>query len=92
MDFIKYPIPVLDNADFGEYISKTMYLLATSTKEKLNKIKIAFTGQSISNMNNTWTVDLTEWLRQKYPSAKIVYKNFAIGGFSIDCYDVTSFI
>jgi len=82
MDFTKYPVPVLDNAGFGKYISKTMYLLATSTAEKPNKIKIAFTGQSITDPNNTWTGDLTEWLRQKYPTTEIAYKNFAIGGFS----------
>ena len=81
-NFNEYPVPVLDNADFGKYIAKTMYLLTAGTKEKPNKIKIAFTGQSITDPNNTWTVGLTEWLRGKYPSAEIVYKNFAIGGFS----------
>jgi len=83
MDFIKYPV-VLDNADFGKYISKTMYLLTNSAEGNHNKIKIAFTGQSITDPNNTWPVTLTEWLRQKYPSADIIYKNFAIGGFSTD--------
>jgi len=77
MDFVKYPVPVLDNAGFGKYISKTMHLLTTG-----KKVKIAFTGQSITDPNNTWPVDLTEWLREKYPSAEIIYKNFAIGGFS----------
>ena len=82
MDFAKYPLPILDNAGFGRYIAKTMYLLTTSTKEKPNKVKIAFTGQSITDPNNKWPVELTEWLRQKYPSAEIIYKNFAIGGFA----------
>ena len=85
MDFMKYPVPVLDNADFGKYILKTMYLLMASTKENSNKIKIAFTGQSITDPNNTWPINLTKWLREKYPSAEIIYKNFAIGGFSTDC-------
>ena len=85
MDFIKYPVPVLDKSGFGKYIARTMYLLETSTEDKPNKIKIAFTGQSITDPNNTWPVELTEWLRGKYPSADIVCRNFAIGGFSTQC-------
>ena len=71
--------------DSGEYITRTMHLLNTASKENPNKIKLAFTGQSITDPNNTWPADLTEWLRQKYPFAEIIYKNFAIGGFSTDC-------
>jgi hypothetical protein len=82
MDFKKYQIPVLDKTGFGRYITKTMHLLENSTKEKPGKIKIAFTGQSITDPNNTWPADLAEWLREKYPFAEITCKNFAIGGFS----------
>jgi len=97
VDFTKYPVPTLDNANFGEHVKKTMYLLSSSTAEKPNKIRIAFTGQSIVDPNNTWPASLTEWLRQTYPTADIIAQNFAIGGFATEFLrkrmpnDITSF-
>jgi len=82
VDFAQYPIPVMDNTGFGKHISRFMRLLIESTFDKPNRVKIAFTGQSITDVNNSWPVSLTNWLRETYPSAEIVYQNFAIGGFS----------
>lgn len=82
VDFSKYPIPVMDNYNLGYQIAKTMYLLKTSTAEKPNTVKIAVTGQSISDGNNQWVPDLMNWLKAEYPTANIIWKNFAIGGFA----------
>jgi len=82
VDFNKYPIPVMDSTGFGMHISRFMRLLDESTTKNPSWLKIAFTGQSITDTNNTWPVDLTAWLRKKYPTAEIVCQNFAIGGFS----------
>jgi len=82
VDFNTMPIPKADTTLNGYYIVKTMYLLETSTAEHPNTVRIAVTGQSISDTNNTWPADLVSWLRTKYPTANIVFKNFAIGGFA----------
>ncbi len=59
-----------------------MYLLETSTAQNPNTVRIAVTGQSISDGNNSWVQSLITWLRGKYPTANIVFQNFAIGGFA----------
>jgi hypothetical protein len=82
VDFNTYPIPEMDNTEFGYRIAKTMHLLETSTAAKPNTVKIAVTGQSISDGGNSWAPDLIHWLKQKYPTANIIYRNFAIGGFA----------
>jgi len=84
VDFTQYPIPTLDPASLGHNIKKTMHLLTSSTAEKPNKVRIAYTGQSIVDPNNTWPADLTAWLRETYPTAEIVTHNFAIGGFATE--------
>ncbi|MEI6602062.1 MAG: SGNH/GDSL hydrolase family protein [Clostridia bacterium] len=82
VDFDVMKVPTISTALNGFNIVKTMYLLETSTAEKPNTVRIAVTGQSISDTNNSWPVNLVAWLRVKYPTANILYQNFAIGGFA----------
>jgi len=82
VDFNAMPIPTLNTVQNGYNICRTMYLLESSTAEKPNTVRIAVTGQSISDGNNIWVLNLITWLRGKYPTANIVFQNFAIGGFA----------
>jgi len=82
VDFNAMPIPTIDTTKNGYNIARTMYLLESSTAEKPNTVRIAVTGQSISDSNNAWVPNLINWLRGKYPTANIIFQNFAIGGFS----------
>ncbi|MCL2664349.1 MAG: SGNH/GDSL hydrolase family protein [Defluviitaleaceae bacterium] len=83
MDFEKYPVPELPmRGGSGAGLAGFMKKLAESTADKPNHVKIAFTGQSIVDPNNTWPPMLADWLRGQYPNAVIHHKVFAIGGFS----------
>jgi len=82
VDFNAMPVPTIDTYQNGYHIARTMYLLETSTAQKPNTVRIAVTGQSISDGNNVWVPNLISWLRGKYPTANIVFQNFAIGGFA----------
>lgn len=85
VDFSAMPVPIIDTTGVGSNIARTMRLLETSTAQKPNTVRIAITGQSISDTyGNTWCLDLINWLKSQYPSANIEYKNFAIGGFASD--------
>jgi len=67
------PIP------YGARIQRTMKLLATSTPEHRNRVKILFYGQSIIAQN--WWKSIVADLRERYPNADIVAENPSIGGF-----------
>lgn len=79
----EYPeVPVPDNIlDWGKHIQRTMTLLATSTPEKRNTVRILFYGQSIT-ANKKWTDAVVSDLINRFPHAHIIYENLAIGGFS----------
>ena len=65
---------------YGEHIPRTMYLLSTSTKEKPNKVKILFYGQSITRQDYSRKI-IEAKLRKAYPSAQLEVLNTAIGGY-----------
>lgn len=75
-------VPTVDVTNVGYDIQRTMYLLETSTTEKPNTVKIAFYGQSLIDPNNKWPNKLIDYLKEKYPTANIVWNNLAVGGFS----------
>lgn len=75
-----FPIPPTDTAGFGRHVSRTMRLLATSTKAKPNTVRILVYGQSISKQE--WSDQVIAELRRRYPHAKIEYQNLSIGGFA----------
>jgi len=57
-----------------------MTLLATSTSEKPNTVRVLFYGQSITVQK--WWKEVERDLRARFPHANIVCKNLALGGFS----------
>ena len=67
---------------FGERVQRTMQRLANSTREKRNRVKILFYGQSISEQE--WSREVSADLRKRFPNADLIIENKAIGGFSAD--------
>lgn len=76
------PLPetTADAADLGRSIQRTMTLLATSTPEKRNKVRILFYGQSITEQD--WWKQVVADLKRRFPHADIDARNKAIGGFA----------
>lgn len=74
-----YPVPGKIE-DMGKGIQRTMKLLATSTPQKHNRVKVLVYGQSISEQN--WWKLVNEDLRKRFPDADLVMENRAIGGFA----------
>lgn len=72
--------PVKDNASFGAHLQRTMTLLATSTPEKHNKVRILFYGQSITEQE--WSKTVADDLRRRFPNADLEIENRALGGFA----------
>ena len=77
-----FPAPksVGNPADFGRNIQRTMTLLATSTPEHRNTVKVLFYGQSITEQG--WWKEVAGDLRKRFPNANLIIENRAIGGFS----------
>ncbi|MEN6546819.1 MAG: SGNH/GDSL hydrolase family protein [Armatimonadia bacterium] len=76
--FVAPPLP--QNLDqVGKNIQRTMTLLATSTPEKRNKVRILFYGQSVTA--GPWTYALAEDIKKAYPNADLLIENRAIGGY-----------
>ena len=65
---------------FGAGIQRTMTLLATSTPEHRNAVRILFYGQSLTKQE--WTVTIADELRTRFPYADITFANRAIGGYA----------
>ena len=66
-------------AHLGSGIQRTMTLLATSTPEKRNHVKILFYGQSVTA--GPWSRGVADNLRAAYPDADLEIENRAIGGY-----------
>ncbi|MBC8142349.1 MAG: SGNH/GDSL hydrolase family protein [Armatimonadetes bacterium] len=64
----------------GANIQRTMRLLATSTPQKRNHVRILFYGQSITEQD--WTKQVAADLRRRFPYADLEIENRAIGGFA----------
>ena len=73
------PAPPADPSALGHQIQRTMTLLATSTPEHRNRVRILFYGQSVTA--NPWSYALAEDLKQAYPNADLQVENRAIGGY-----------
>ena len=78
----QFPPPqnVGDPAQHGLGIQRTMTLLATSTPQRRNTVKILFYGQSITEQS--WSKEVTADLRRRFPHANLIVENRALGGFS----------
>jgi len=75
------PIPAPEHPErLGGSIQRTMALLATSTPERRNRVRILFYGQSVTR--NPWWQKTAQYLRETYPHADLEIENRAIGGYS----------
>jgi hypothetical protein len=80
-DFPPAPAPTeAEKAVFGVGVQRTMALLAGSTPERRNKVRILFYGQSITEQ--PWWKLVAEDLRKRFPHADLTIENRAIGGFA----------
>lgn len=81
-DLSTTPFPLPDPGDkvrdFGGGVQRTMTLLATSTREHRNHVKILVYGQSISERN--WWREVERDLRARFPDADLDFQNRALGG------------
>jgi len=59
------PVKFPDASDWGKNIQRTMRLLATSTAEKRNTVRILFYGQSITEQK--WARLVEDDLRRRFP-------------------------
>ena len=77
----KYPAPAApaETVALGHGVQRTMTLLATSTPQKRNKVRILFYGQSITEQE--WSKFVADDLRRRFPHADLEIENRAIGGF-----------
>lgn len=73
------PEPAGEPSTFGANIQRTMTLLATSTPEKRNRVRILFYGQSVTR--NSWWNVVADDLRKRFPNADLEIENRAIGGY-----------
>jgi hypothetical protein len=65
---------------YGRNIQRTMRLLAESTPQRRNTVRVLFYGQSITEQ--TWSKLVSEDLRRRFPHANLIIENRAIGGHS----------
>ncbi len=76
-----WPMPELpDTTNYGKYTSRTLHLLQTSTPENPNTVKILVYGQSISVQD--WWLEVKKAIETRFPNAKLIMENRAIGGFA----------
>jgi len=76
-----YPAPKFgDTSGWGRNIQRTMRLLATSTPQKRNTVRILFYGQSITEQR--WWQAVADDLRARFPHANLVIENRALGGYA----------
>jgi len=74
------PAPPKDEAALGQGIQRTMALLATSTPQKRNRVRILFYGQSITEQE--WWKAVADDIRKRFPNADLEIENKALGGFA----------
>lgn len=74
------PPPVQNRDALGRGIQRTMTLLATSTPEHRNHVRVLFYGQSITEQE--WSKMVAADLRKRFPNADLEIENRAIGGFA----------
>ena len=74
------PLHPCDTGGLGKNIQRTMRLLATSTPEHRNTVRILFYGQSITEQK--WSQIVADDLRARFPNADLVIENRALGGFA----------
>ncbi len=78
----EYPAPkdLGDPSSLGRGIQRTMTLLATSTPDRRNTVKVLFYGQSITEQD--WWKEVAADLKRRFPHANLIIENRALGGFA----------
>jgi hypothetical protein len=74
------PAVLGDATKFGANVQRTMRLLATSTAEKRNPVRVLFYGQSITEQK--WADIVTADLKARFPHADLTVENRALAGYS----------
>jgi hypothetical protein len=74
------PNPAQDTSSYGKHFQRSMTLMATSTPEKRNTVRILYYGQSI--VGQRWSEMVDADLRRRFPNTDFITENLAIGGFS----------
>jgi len=74
------PKPPRNTSQYGKHFQRNMTLMATSTPQKRNTVRILFYGQSIVGQH--WHTMVAEDLKKCLPHIDFVIENKAIGGFS----------
>ncbi len=74
------PAPALDDSARGAEIQRSLRLMAESTPQHRNTVRVLFYGQSITQQ--PWWKTIADHLRQTYPHADLRIENKAIGGFA----------
>lgn len=69
-----------DASQRGKNIQRIMRLLAESTPQKKNTVRILFYGQSITAQK--WTKLVVEDLKKRFPNAHIISENRALSGYA----------
>jgi len=64
----------------GAALQRTMTLLATSTPDHRNPVRILFYGQSLTKQD--WARSVANNLRERFPYADLTIANRSIGGYS----------
>ncbi|UBF27160.1 hypothetical protein K9N68_04120 [Kovacikia minuta CCNUW1] len=77
------PPPPTDPSILGSNIQRSMGLMATSTPNHRNTVRILFYGQSLTKME--WANLVADDLRARFPYANLIIKNRAIGGCASQC-------
>jgi len=78
----EFPAPksLSETARYVRNLQRTMRLLAESTPEKRNTVRVLFYGQSITEQG--WWKIVADDLRARFPHANLVIENRALGGFA----------
>jgi len=74
------PLKPGDTSSWGCKVQRTMRLLATSTPQHRNTVRVLFYGQSITEQR--WWKLVADDLRGRFPNADLVIENRALGGFA----------
>ncbi len=72
------PLPFAPDPRQRARLTRSLTLLATSTPQRRNRVRVLFYGQSITEQD--WWKSVAAHLRTTYPHADLVIENRAIGG------------
>ena len=73
------PNPPKDTSQYGKHFQRAMTLMATSTPQQRNTVRILFYGQSI--IGQRWHRMVMDDLKERFPNTDFVVANKALGGF-----------